>query len=83
MRTWEEEVTLTDDEGIRADTTYEGVAKIKPAFEGGIDLRRQCQPVLGRRLGAASSWTPSSRRSAACKPLGHLPRLRGRGLRAG
>ncbi len=35
-RTWEEDVTLTDDEGIRADTTYEGVAKIKPAFEGGV-----------------------------------------------
>jgi acetyl-CoA C-acetyltransferase len=35
-RTWEEAVTLADDEGIRADTTYEGVAKIKPAFEGGV-----------------------------------------------
>jgi acetyl-CoA C-acetyltransferase len=29
------EVTVTSDEGIRADTTYEGVAKIKPAIEGG------------------------------------------------
>jgi acetyl-CoA C-acetyltransferase len=36
VRTWEEEVTLRDDEGIRADTTYEGVAKIKPAIEGGV-----------------------------------------------
>ncbi|AVO46302.1 acetyl-CoA C-acyltransferase [Phreatobacter cathodiphilus] len=36
VRTWEEEVTLTDDEGIRADTTYEGVAKIRPALEGGV-----------------------------------------------
>jgi acetyl-CoA C-acetyltransferase len=35
-RTWEEAVTLADDEGIRADTTYEGVAKIKPALEGGV-----------------------------------------------
>ena len=35
-RTWEEPVTLADDEGIRADTTYEGVAKIKPALEGGV-----------------------------------------------
>jgi acetyl-CoA C-acetyltransferase len=34
-RTWEEQVTLKSDEGIRADTTYEGVAKIKPAVEGG------------------------------------------------
>jgi acetyl-CoA C-acetyltransferase len=30
------EVTVTQDEGIRADTTYEGVAKIKPAIEGGV-----------------------------------------------
>ncbi|MDP3545633.1 MAG: acetyl-CoA C-acyltransferase [Phreatobacter sp.] len=36
VRTWEEEVTLTDDEGIRGDTTYEGVAKIRPALEGGV-----------------------------------------------
>jgi acetyl-CoA C-acetyltransferase len=30
------EVTLTADEGIRADTTYEGVAKIRPALPGGV-----------------------------------------------
>jgi acetyl-CoA C-acetyltransferase len=30
------EVTVTQDEGIRADTTYEGVSKIKPAVEGGV-----------------------------------------------
>jgi len=30
------EVTITADEGIRADTTYEGVAKIKPALPGGV-----------------------------------------------
>ncbi len=30
------EVTLTKDEGIRADTTYEGVSKIKPAIPGGV-----------------------------------------------
>ena len=35
VRTWEEPVTLNADEGIRADTTYEGIAKIKPAVEGG------------------------------------------------
>jgi acetyl-CoA C-acetyltransferase len=29
-------VTVKHDEGIRADTTYEGVAKIKPAIEGGV-----------------------------------------------
>jgi acetyl-CoA C-acetyltransferase len=29
-------VTVSQDEGIRPDTTYEGVAKIKPAIEGGV-----------------------------------------------
>src|ERR1043165_6021975 len=30
------EVTLGSDEGIRPDTTYEGVSKIKPALPGGV-----------------------------------------------
>ena len=30
------EVTIGADEGIRADTTYEGVSKIKPAMPGGV-----------------------------------------------
>jgi acetyl-CoA C-acetyltransferase len=30
------EVTIAADEGIRPDTTYEGVAKIKPALPGGV-----------------------------------------------
>ena len=30
------EVTLNKDEGIRADTTYEGVSKIKPVFPDGV-----------------------------------------------
>src|SRR5689334_13059439 len=30
------DVTITQDEGIRPDTTYEGVAKIKPAIDGGV-----------------------------------------------
>jgi acetyl-CoA C-acetyltransferase len=30
------ETTATQDEGIRADTTYEGVSQIKPALEGGV-----------------------------------------------
>jgi acetyl-CoA C-acetyltransferase len=30
------EVTLSDDEGRRADTTYEGVAKIRSALPGGV-----------------------------------------------
>jgi len=35
-KTWTEQTMLTRDEGIRADTTYEGVAKIRPALEGGV-----------------------------------------------
>src|SRR5206468_2863982 len=31
-----QEVTVSQDEGIRADTTYEGVSKIRPAIEGGV-----------------------------------------------
>jgi acetyl-CoA C-acetyltransferase len=31
-----EEITLNSDEGIRADTTYEGVAKIRSAVPGGV-----------------------------------------------
>jgi acetyl-CoA C-acetyltransferase len=30
------QVTISSDEGIRADTTYEGVAKIRPAVPGGV-----------------------------------------------
>src|SRR3984893_11527188 len=30
------ETTIAADEGIRADTTYDGVAKIKPALPGGV-----------------------------------------------
>ena len=30
------EVTVSEDEGIRADTTYQGVSQIKPAVEGGV-----------------------------------------------
>jgi acetyl-CoA C-acetyltransferase len=31
-----QDVTIKHDEGIRPDTTYEGVSKIKPAIEGGV-----------------------------------------------
>ena len=34
-RIYTKEVTLAADEGIRADTTYDGVAKINPALPGG------------------------------------------------
>jgi acetyl-CoA C-acetyltransferase len=34
-RIYTKEVTIASDEGIRADTTYDGVSKIKPAIAGG------------------------------------------------
>jgi acetyl-CoA C-acetyltransferase len=30
------EITVSADEGIRSDTTYEGVSKIRPAIDGGV-----------------------------------------------
>lgn len=35
-RLYTKEVTLAADEGIRPDTTYEGVSKIRPALPGGV-----------------------------------------------
>ena len=35
-RMFTKEVTLSADEGIRPDTTYDGVSKIKPALPGGV-----------------------------------------------
>ena len=35
-RLYTREVTLASDEGIRADTTYDAVARIKPALPGGV-----------------------------------------------
>ncbi|MFL6713240.1 MAG: acetyl-CoA C-acyltransferase [Sulfurifustis sp.] len=35
-RLFTKEVTLAADEGIRPDTTYEGVSKIRPALPGGV-----------------------------------------------
>jgi acetyl-CoA C-acetyltransferase len=36
--TGREQVTLTADEGIRADTTYEGLAALKPVFKNGLRI---------------------------------------------
>ncbi len=35
-RLFSQEVTISADEGIRADTTYEAVSKIRPAMPGGV-----------------------------------------------
>jgi acetyl-CoA C-acetyltransferase len=69
VRTWEEEVTLRDDEGIRADTTYEGVAKIKPAMEGGVVSAGNASQFSD---GASAAIVMSSTMAAkkGLKPLG-------------
>jgi acetyl-CoA C-acetyltransferase len=61
------EVTVSHDEGIRADTTYEGVAKIKPAIEGGVISAGNASQfsdgsgvciVMNERTAAAKGLTP-------------------------
>src|SRR5437879_4639729 len=49
------EVTVSADEGIRADTTYEGVSKIRPAIEGGVI-------AAGNEIGRASCRERGERR---------------------
>ncbi len=47
-------VTLDRDEGIRADTTYEGVSQNQAGDSGWRDRRRQRQPVF--RRGRCGAW---------------------------
>ncbi len=59
----------------RPDTTAEGLAKLKPVFEGGTTTAGQCLAAVGRIGGdgddgcgpcGASAACPSSASSAAC-----------------
>ncbi len=61
------EVTVSDDEGIRPDTTYEGVANIKPAIEGGVIAAgnasqfsdgASAQAVMSDKVAAAKGLKP-------------------------
>jgi len=63
------EVTIGADEGIRADTTYEGVAKIKPALPGGTVAAGNASQFSD---GAAACVVMSDTAAAArgLKPLG-------------
>jgi acetyl-CoA C-acetyltransferase len=63
------EVTTADDEGIRADTTYEGVANIKPAIEGGVIAAGNASQFSD---GAAAQVLMSDKVAAAkgLKPMG-------------
>jgi acetyl-CoA C-acetyltransferase len=72
-RIYTKEVTVARDEGIRADTTYEGVAKIKPAL-----------PTDAWRAGNASQFSDGaaacvvmSERAAARRGLAPLGVFRG------
>jgi len=63
------EVTIAADEGIRADTTVEAVAKIKPALPGGVIAAGNASQFSD---GAAACVVMSDRLAAArgLKPLG-------------
>ena len=63
------EVTAAEDEGIRADTTYQGVSQIKPALEGGcIAAGNASQFSDGASACVVMSDIEASRRNL--KPLG-------------
>jgi acetyl-CoA C-acetyltransferase len=63
------EVTVSEDEGIRPDTTYEGVSQIKPAIEGGcIAAGNASQFSDGASACVVMSDKEASRRGL--KPLG-------------
>jgi acetyl-CoA C-acetyltransferase len=63
------EVTAAEDEGIRPDTTYEGVSNIKPAMEGGVIAAGNASQFSD---GAAAQVVMSDKTAAAkgLKPLG-------------
>ena len=63
------EVTTEHDEGIRADTTYEGVSQIKPAIEGGVIAAGNASQFSD---GAAAQVIMSDKEAAkrGLKPLG-------------
>jgi acetyl-CoA C-acetyltransferase len=63
------EVTAAEDEGIRPDTTYEGVSQIKPAIEGGCIAAGNASQFSD---GAAATVVMSDREASkrGLKPLG-------------
>jgi acetyl-CoA C-acetyltransferase len=63
------EVTASEDEGIRVDTTYQGVSQIKPAVEGGVIAAGNASQFSD---GAAATVVMSDKEAArrGLKPLG-------------
>ena len=76
-----QDVTVKQDEGIRPDTTFEGVSKIKPAIEGGVIAAGNASQFSD---GASVARRDECARGGAAESEAarRLPRLRGRGLRA-
>src|SRR5438552_5551223 len=68
-RVYTKEVTLAIDEGIRPDTTYAGVAQIKPALPGGVVAAGNASQFSD---GAAACAVMSDKEAAkrGLKPLG-------------
>jgi acetyl-CoA C-acetyltransferase len=63
------EVTAAEDEGIRPDTTYEGVSQIKPAIQGGVIAAGNASQFSdGASACVVMSEKEASRRNL--KPLG-------------
>ena len=63
------EVTASEDEGIRADTTYQGLSQIKPAIEGGcIAAGNASQFSDGASAAVVMSGKEAAKRGL--KPLG-------------
>ncbi|HEY1910619.1 MAG TPA: acetyl-CoA C-acyltransferase [Vicinamibacterales bacterium] len=69
----QKEVTVSQDEGIRADTTYDGVAKIKPAIEGGVIAAGNASQFSD----GAGVCIVMSEKTAAARGLSPLGRFRG------
>ncbi|HEU5282719.1 MAG TPA: acetyl-CoA C-acyltransferase [Burkholderiales bacterium] len=67
------QVTAAEDEGIRADTTYEGVANIKPAVEGGLIAAGNASQFSD----GASAQVVMSEKAAAARGLRPLGVFRG------
>jgi acetyl-CoA C-acetyltransferase len=67
------EVTVSQDEGIRPDTTYEGVSQIKPALEGGVIAAGNASQFSD----GASAQVVMSDRVAARKGLEPMGAFRG------
>ena len=76
------QITATEDEGIRPDTTYEGVSQIKPAIEGGVIAAGNASQFSD---GASAQVLMSDRMAAEerAQAAGHFPRLCGGRMRAG